>query len=444
MLVEAEISPGRCRSPSSCLPAILALFYGLATALARLFWTDGIGRIAALAVGFGAGRMAAHLPVHRLSLEPDRLRGDADAAADAVGIGGRHGRHERAGRLRLPHAGAACRPTRNVRVGLAACALLLVAAHVGFGYFRLRACRTLGRSGSLPVRIVQPAIDQAEKSDGDIARRIFQHAARPVGGAAARPGGRSRQLIVWPETSRALPASPSGPMRWRRSASCCRRPDAAGRRGARGGPAAGRRTATTIPSSRSTTAARSSTRSTRCTGAVRRISAVRRTVAEQLGIEQIVAMPDGFSAGTARASARRCRRAAGCALHLLRDHLSRTRSADGVKRADFIVNVTNDAWFGDTPGPYQHFRQAQVRGRRDRPAAGARRQHRHLRRLSIARARHRCIRAQRARRDATSRSTSRRHRRCMPTIRAQRLLHLGVTCGCSAVAADFIQRLRRN
>src|SRR6185369_1039008 len=24
-----------------------------------------------------------------------------------------------------------------------------------------------------------------------------------------------------------------------------------------------------------------------------------------------------------------------------------------------IVNVTNDAWFGDTPGPYQHFRQAQ-------------------------------------------------------------------------------------
>src|SRR5690606_34484173 len=26
-----------------------------------------------------------------------------------------------------------------------------------------------------------------------------------------------------------------------------------------------------------------------------------------------------------------------------------------------IVNVTNDAWYGDTPGPYQHFRQAQLR-----------------------------------------------------------------------------------
>lgn len=32
-----------------------------------------------------------------------------------------------------------------------------------------------------------------------------------------------------------------------------------------------------------------------------------------------------------------------------------------VPQADFILNLTNDAWFGNTPGPYQHFRQAQVR-----------------------------------------------------------------------------------
>jgi apolipoprotein N-acyltransferase len=32
-----------------------------------------------------------------------------------------------------------------------------------------------------------------------------------------------------------------------------------------------------------------------------------------------------------------------------------------VTSGELIVNVTNDAWFGDTPGPYQHFRQAQVR-----------------------------------------------------------------------------------
>jgi apolipoprotein N-acyltransferase len=35
--------------------------------------------------------------------------------------------------------------------------------------------------------------------------------------------------------------------------------------------------------------------------------------------------------------------------------------ARDTETSDLIVNVTNDAWFGNTPGPYQHFRQAQIR-----------------------------------------------------------------------------------
>ena len=30
-------------------------------------------------------------------------------------------------------------------------------------------------------------------------------------------------------------------------------------------------------------------------------------------------------------------------------------------RADAMVNVTNDAWYGNTPGPWQHLRFAQIR-----------------------------------------------------------------------------------
>src|SRR5690606_4863296 len=30
-------------------------------------------------------------------------------------------------------------------------------------------------------------------------------------------------------------------------------------------------------------------------------------------------------------------------------------------RPGWLLNVTNDAWFGDTPGPHQHFAQARLR-----------------------------------------------------------------------------------
>jgi apolipoprotein N-acyltransferase len=33
----------------------------------------------------------------------------------------------------------------------------------------------------------------------------------------------------------------------------------------------------------------------------------------------------------------------------------------GDKRPGLLINVTNDGWFGDTTGPWQHFHQARVR-----------------------------------------------------------------------------------
>jgi apolipoprotein N-acyltransferase len=77
-------------------------------------------------------------------------------------------------------------------------------------------------------------------------------------------------------------------------------------------------------------------------------------------VEEVVALPGGFSAG------------GGDRLLSLPGELKVLGSicyeiifsgetSRAAAQADLIVNVTNDAWYGATPGPYQHFRQAQVR-----------------------------------------------------------------------------------
>ncbi|TGP48319.1 apolipoprotein N-acyltransferase, partial [bacterium M00.F.Ca.ET.229.01.1.1] len=85
-----------------------------------------------------------------------------------------------------------------LRLGLALF-VALVAAHVGFGYFRL-AVPARPATRSIDVRIVQPAVDLTEKWDASVRDRIFA-TFLGISGKAPEEGHAKPQLILWPETS---------------------------------------------------------------------------------------------------------------------------------------------------------------------------------------------------------------------------------------------------
>ncbi|TIX61658.1 MAG: apolipoprotein N-acyltransferase, partial [Mesorhizobium sp.] len=81
---------------------------------------------------------------------------------------------------------------------------------------------------------------------------------------------------------------------------------------------------------------------------------------DRFGVEQLVAGPMNFAPGNVRhpiALPDGVRALPFICYEVIFPDLVTVDAAS----SQLIVNVTNDAWFGDTPGPYQHFRQAQIR-----------------------------------------------------------------------------------
>lgn len=76
---------------------------------------------------------------------------------------------------------------------------------------------------------------------------------------------------------------------------------------------------------------------------------------ETLGIKQIAAVAGSHGAGTKRELLKTN------ALPLICFEISFSEEIAANKRADWIVNVTNDGWYRNSPGPHQHFQLAQIR-----------------------------------------------------------------------------------
>jgi len=86
-----------------------------------------------------------------------------------------------------------------------------------------------------------------------------------------------------------------------------------------------------------------------------------RALLERIGLRHLVHIPGGFEAGD-KQHILNVRGLAGIAPLICYEAIfSGEVIPDGEARPRVLLNLTNDSWFGFTPGPYQHFAQARLR-----------------------------------------------------------------------------------
>jgi len=344
------------------LPAYLALFPALGLAVARLIWVRGPVRILALAVALtGAEWLRGHL----LSGFPWNTFGQALgkplALAQAVSLVGLWG---------LTFIAVAVFASPAVitddakdtphRFRAPIVALMVLAALAGYGVARLVTHPTAYVSG-VKLRIMQPNLQQDQKfnyaaKDEIIARylRLSDRATGPQSG-----GVRDVTHLIWPES--AFPFF------------LTREPDALAQiaamlkpgtelitgavRVAQGGPAGQVRAYNSIYVIDPDGSVR---------GIYDKVHLVPfgeylpfQTLLEKIGLQQLTKVTGGFLAG----GRRRAMDVPGAPKMLpliCYEAIFPAEAVPGGKRPGWLVNVTNDGWFGDSTGPYQHFEQARL------------------------------------------------------------------------------------
>lgn len=353
LLVDAEAFAWALPLAVLGLPAGLAVFYGIACVIARSCWPDGLGRIVALACGFG---LAEWLRATLLTGFPWNAIGYAampiPLLMQSVHVVGLFGINALA--VFVFAAPAVLGSGRHRRITLSA-AVLLAAVHAGYGAWVLAAPVEYARK--LSIRIVQPSVPQGGKWDpamrDEILARLIDLSGRPT------TKGRAPELIVWPET--ALPFLLTD------------RPDALAAMGNM--LADGQLLVLGAVRSEAGTAEGEPVRYYNATVAIddngEIVDAIDKVhlvpfgeylpferLFRQVGLRAVAETVGGFSPGAHR---RALQVTPAIAAEPMICYEVIFPGEVALPEVDFILNLTNDAWFGNTPGPYQHFRQAQVR-----------------------------------------------------------------------------------
>ena len=351
LLVEADLFAWALPLASLGLPALIAIFYGAATAFARLIWSDGAGRIAMLAAAFG---LSEWLRTFILTGFPWNAIGQAvmpvPSLMQSVGIVGMIGINTLA--VFVFAAPALLASTRGLRAGCGLAALI-AALHIGYGYMRI-AGADAPADKSIQVRLVQPSVNQGEKWDEEMRDHIFETYLDLS--RTTEDSGPS--LIVWPET--AVPFILS------------QQPEAlvalgeliGDRQDLLAGAVRIEGSGTDARFYNSVVAINSGGEIFDAVDKIRLVPFGEylplADLLSNFGMRRLVESVSDFSPGGQRHPiilSDDIKVLPFICYEIIFPGIAGYSDAD----SDLILNITNDAWFGDTPGPYQHFRQAQIR-----------------------------------------------------------------------------------
>lgn len=362
-LVDADVFGWMLPFAVAALPAGLALFTAAATLVARLFWSAGPRRVFALALGvtlaeFARGHILSGFPWntfgYALTVTPMMMQ--------AAAVFGAYGLTALAAFVFASPAALSGAGSRTARIAMPVLGLAVLGGLAGFGALRLAQAGT-AMVPDLELRIVQPAIRQADKWKPENRNNIFTDYLT-LSDMAASPeavGVSSADLLIWPESAlpfvfdsepAALPAIAAllppgttlvtGMQRLVRDAS---RPEGY----------------------RIYNAVMTIDDAGEITDVYDKAWLVPfgeflpfQALLESYGFRQLTQVVGGFSAGPGPKLL--SVPGAPSFLPLVCYEIIFPRAFVSMdERPGWILNVTNDAWFGDSPGPWQHLRQARVR-----------------------------------------------------------------------------------
>ena len=347
------------------LPAILAFFPAVGFAIARMVWSNGPWRIFALATGLGLsewlrGNLLTGFPwnVFGMALGSNAVLGQA---ASVIGLYG----------LTILAIAIFAAPatitdgdpngetTRlRFRPLLLACAALAALAAVGA--YRLSR-PDAGVVGGVRLRIMQPNLQQDEKFRADNKDRVLQHYLT-LSDRATSPttsGIADVTHLFWPESAFPfiLSRDPDATRRLaaRLSSGAILVTGAARAETVRGGPPQYFNSLQVL------------TKDGLAEQGYDKVHLVPfgeylplGWLLEKLKLRQFVHIPGGFTAGSGPRQIMIPGLPAGLPLICYEAIFPDEAAATGA-RPKYLLNVTNDGWFGLTTGPYQHFSQARLR-----------------------------------------------------------------------------------